>query len=451
LGKIPSAKVRGTYAFFLNLTFPAKKLARSLYKFRFLPIIQSVKTTGRLFEENCRVFRAARPTVTHTRALGIDIGRFSVKALVVEETDEGVIVSRAASIRTPDGALDQGVVTDKQTVAAILRQVVKDFGLPLKSASLSTPMDQTLVRWVEMPRMDEDTLAAAAKFEAKKYLSYPVEQAEATIMPMDSDNAALLDEGKMRGLLVAAPSELISSRAETLELAGLEVDTMESEAMATLRALARQEEARGRFWRGQSLAFLLIGEETSGMIVSRDGEMTLNRALPWGARRLIESIAERNGLPLEEARELLAHHETYIGKDASLNWETPEATRQNNAVSKELRRLMNEIARISNYYSSLFPESSYDGMFHRMILCGGLAETRGLCEYLSHGLQLSVRVCRPFLPELWRLSGEAHSAIVGQESSMVVALGLALGKLEQMIHAAEGNPNREYVWHRHAA
>lgn len=397
------------------------------------------------------MFRSARSLQSNSRALGIDIGRFSIKALVVEETSEGVMVSHAASVRTPDGALDQGIVTDKPMLAAIIRQVVKDFGIPLQSASLSTPMDQTLVRWTEMPRMDEASLVAAARFEAKKYLSYPVEKAEAAFLPMESDNAEPADGSKMRGLLVAAPSELVSSRAETLELAGLEVDTMESEALATLRALARQEEAKGRFWHGQSLAFLLLGEETSGMVVSRDGDMTLNRAIPWGANRLIESVAERNNVSLDEARELLAMHDTYIGKDASLNWETHEATRQNNSVSKELRRLMNEIARISNFYASLSPESSYEGLFHRLILCGGLAGTCGLSDYLSHGLQIPTRVCRPFTPELWKLSGGAHSAIIGQESSMVVALGLALGKLEQLVHAGEGNPNREYLWQRKAA
>ena len=395
------------------------------------------------------MFRSARQQPTHCRALGIDLGRYSIKAVVVEETGNGLVVSHAASIRTPSGAIDQGIISDKPAIAAILRQMVKDFEVPISSAALSTPIDQTLVRWVEMPQLDSAALASAAKFEAKKYVPYPIEQAEVTFVPMETED--VLADHKIQGLLIAAPGEVVASRAETLELAGLEVDSIESEAMALLRALERQEAPKGRFWHGQSLAFLLLGEETSGMIVARDGMMTLNRAIPWGANRLVETLAERNSLSLDEARELLSLHDTYIGTDASLNWETHEATRQNNAISKDLRRLMNEIARIANYYASLYPASSYEGLFHHLILCGGLANTRGLTEYLSHGLQLSTRVCRPFQSEMWSLSARAYSSVSGNEAGMSVALGLALGKLETLIHSAEGNPHREYLWQREAA
>lgn len=396
------------------------------------------------------MFRSVRQTQTHCRALGIDLGRYRIKAVVVEETSNGLTISHAATVRTPDGVIDQGVITDQPAVAAIIRQIVKGFDLPLTSAALSTPIEHTLVRWIEMPQMDEESLTAAAKFEAKKYVTYPIEQAEVTIVPMECDETQG-DNAKIRALLIAAPSEVVTSRAATLELAGLEVDSIESEAMAVLRALERQETPKGRFWHGQSLAFLLIGEESSGMIVSRDGVMTLNRAIPWGANRLIETLAERNAISHDEARDLLALPSTYIGKDASLNWETQDATRQNNALSKDLRRLMNEIARIANYYSSLCPASSYEGLFHRLILCGGLAGTRGLSEYLSHGLQLSARVCRTFESPMWGLSPNAAVAVQGNEPGMAVAFGLALGKLENLITTGEGNPTREYLWQREAA
>ena len=119
------------------------------------------------------MFRPARRQLnTHCRALGIDLGRYSIKAVVVEETENGLVVSHAASVLTPNGVMDQGIVTDKASVAAIIRQLVKDFGVPITSAALSTPIDQTLVRWVDMPQLDENALASAAKFEAKKYVPF---------------------------------------------------------------------------------------------------------------------------------------------------------------------------------------------------------------------------------------------------------------------------------------
>lgn len=384
-------------------------------------------------------------------ALGIDIGLYAIKAILLEETVEGLAVRHAARVMTPPNAVKDGIVVGRREVAARLRQIVRQSGCRIGAASLSIPTEQALVRWIDLPRMDHENLRAATRFEARKYLPYPVDHAEVEIVPMEQAGAE--EEGRMRALLAAAPRAVVRSHAETLEMAGLEVASVELEPLALLRAQNAPHVQQGALWRGQPIAYVQLGEESSGMCVVQDMNLRFVRAISWGGVRLTQALVTALGCTAEEAQAIKEQDDATLDENGRFSWSEGEARRETDAMGAELERLHREIQRLLNYYRSLFPERSYEGILDRVILCGGTADLDGLARYFAKTLQVEVMVRNPFHSLASRLSSGGFKAIEGRGASFVVAIGLALGELQaaQRAERSRSRGSGEFIWRRKAA
>ncbi len=397
------------------------------------------------------MFHSVRKNDTLRRALGVDIGQHAIKTVLLEGTNDGMAVRHAARVATPAGAVKNGVVQDKREVAACLRQIGRSFGCSLRSASLSVPTEQLLVRWVDLPRMNADALRAATPFEARKYLPYPVDKAEVVIVPMEQAGDG--EDDRMRSLLAAAPRDVVRSRAEALEMAGLEVANVEMEPFTLLRALSPAGQ-QGALWRGQPLAYVQLGEESSGMCVVQDTNLRFVHSISWGSSRLTQALASALDVTPEEARAIKERDDAAIDADGIFSWTQEDGERRETEVLlPELDRLRREILRLLNYYRSLFPERSYEGILDRVVLSGGTGDLNGLDRYFAHSLQVDVAVRNPFQSFASRLLSESFAAIDGRQTSFVVAVGLALGALQTEAHLERSSISRtrEFVWRRKAA
>ena len=65
------------------------------------------------------------------------------------------------------------------------------------------------------------------------------------------------------------------------------------------------------------------------------------------------------------------------------------------AFTPELDRLRREIQRLLNYYRSLFPERSYEGILDKVVLCGGAAGLNGLADISPASLQVEISIQNP--------------------------------------------------------
>ena len=396
------------------------------------------------------MFRSVLKNDSVHRALGVDIGQHAIKTVLLEGAADGMAVRHAARMATPVGAVKNGIVVDRREVASCLRQIERGYGCRVRAASLSVPTEQLVVRWIDLPRMNAEALRAATPFEARKYLPYPVDKAEVVIVPMEQAGDG--EDDRMRSLLAAAPRDVVRSRAEALEMAGLEVTNVEMEPFTLLRALSPAGQ-QGALWRGQPLAYVQLGEESSGMCVVQDTNLRFVHSISWGSRRLTQALAGVLDIAPEEAQAIKEQDDAAINADGIFSWTQDGERRETDVLLTELDRLRREILRLLNYYRSLFPERSYEGILDRVVLSGGLADLNGLDRYFAHSLQVDVAVRNPFQSFASRLLSDSFAAIEGHQTSFVVAVGLALGALqtETSMERSSVSRTREFVWRRKAA
>lgn len=384
--------------------------------------------------------------------LGIDLGHHAVKAVLLERTDETIVARYAGYFLTPIDALCKGVLVEQRAVAAQIRQMVRQCGYDARAASIAIPIEYLVARLIDLPAMDDEALRTASRFEARKYLPYPVDKAEVVIIPVgqtvDSEGAP-----RMQALLAAAPRDVVRSRAETLEMAGLEVAGIEIEPLALMRAFHSDRGPQKTIWGGQPSVYVHLGQKSSGMCVVQDAHLRFVHAISWGSSRLTQALATGISCSLDEAREIEESPSAAISANGSFSWGEGEGRRETGALLPEMERLGREVQRLLNYYRSLFPERSYEGILDRIIVSGGRANLKGLHHFFTALFQLEVEARNPFQSFETHLSLNGFAAINGRNHSFAVAIGLALGDLQRETRGRQsqaGRP-REFVWRRNVA
>ncbi|MDQ2799965.1 MAG: type IV pilus assembly protein PilM [Armatimonadota bacterium] len=384
--------------------------------------------------------------------MGIDLGHYALKAVLLEETADSIVAHYAAYVPTPTDAIRQGVIVHQREVAAQIKKLVRQSGSGIRAASIAIPIEQLVVRSLELPDMKADELRQATRFEARKYLPFPAETAEIVIAPMGQ---TLDSEGvpHLRALLAAAPREVVRSRAETLEMAGLEVAAVEIEPVALMRAFHVNQSSRNTFWLGQPCVHLHLGQKSSGMCVVQDTHLRFVHKISWGSFRLTQALATSLSCTVAEAQAIEESPDAVLNPDGTFAWGEADKRQETRALAPELERLSREMQRLLNYYRSLFPERSYEGILDRLILSGGRADLRGLHRFFSEMFQIEVVARNPFQTFETHLSGSSFAAIEGRNHCFAVAIGLALGDLHRTARtsgAKTGQP-REFVWRKTAA
>ncbi len=384
--------------------------------------------------------------------LGIDLGHHAIKAVLLERTAQTIVARYAGYALTPVDALQKGVLVEQRAVAAQIRQMVRQCGYDARAASIAIPIEHLIARLIDLPAMDDEALRTASRFEARKYLPYPVDKAEVVIIPIeqtvDSEGAP-----RMQALLAAAPRDVVRSRAETLEMAGLEVAGIEIEPLTLMRAFHSNSGPQNTIWGGQPSVYVHLGEKSSGMCVVQGTRLRFVHAISWGSSRLTDALAQGIGCSQDEARMIEESPSAAISANGNFVWDEGENRRETGALMPEMERLGREMQRLLNYYRSLFPERSYEGILDRLIVSGGRANLKGLHHFFTELFQIEVEVRNPFQSLETHLSLNSFAAINGRNHSFAVATGLALGDLQRETSAGQsqaGRP-REFIWRRSAA
>ncbi len=151
-----------------------------------------------------------------TLPLGIDLGATRVRVALVRQSDDGPPELAGVAVRDHAGDL-AGAVTD---AVAELRTHERRCVL-----GLSEP--RALIRSVRFPPMRRTERERAARFEAAKYIAYPLDEATVRVVTLDAERSVL---GIARADAIAA----VNAAAKT---AKLRVTAIDNDGFALRRAL----------------------------------------------------------------------------------------------------------------------------------------------------------------------------------------------------------------------
>jgi len=343
--------------------------------------------------------------------VGLDLGHHAIKAAQIEKHGSEWKVTKSGSAPTPDGAIKDGVVIDQEATAAAIKQLLKDSHIHATVCHIAVAGGAVVVRPVKIPKMAEAALRKSIKFEASRYVPSTIEDSF-----IDFEIVRPVDENQMEVLFVAAPKDIVESRIETCERAGLSVESVDVESFASYRVLVEAMEASEN--PEETLALVDIGASGTNLSVVSNGAFAMTRSIPNGGQALTEAL--KSYFKLSDA-------DAETGK-AQLDFTdliTEGAPKENpplRVLQPHVDDLVREIRRSLNYFQSQQAEGQQQVHVDRVILTGGGSNLNGLPEYVEH--KLTVRTVRVGVFDNPRFTHSSPTEEVGRD--MTVASGLAM-------------------------
>ena len=352
--------------------------------------------------------------------VGIDIGSSCIKAVEIEPTSHGWELANAAVVPTPREAIKDGVIVNILDVSQEIRSMLKDAGIKATGAICAISGSQVIVRQVQFPKMPESTLRKSIKFEASKYISASMED---SIVEFEILGDAE-EPGQMNVMLVAAPRDLVGSRTNVLESAGLEPLVIDIEAFALIRSLV--EFSASDEYLHRTVALIDMGASHTDVNIVTKGQFALTRNIPIAGDSFTNAIKSLTGGTYEEAEKV--KFEMTNGCSLDQICVSNEENRTWRVVQPLFDELIREIRRSIHFYQSQFPEDCADAMVSKIILTGGTARMPGMDAYVSSKLNIPAQLVDVFKQSA--ISAGRVSTEFLKEYSPVLAVGTGLALKE---------------------
>jgi len=346
-------------------------------------------------------------------AVGLDIGTSGVRAAELSLGRGAPKLERFGQVAVPSGAVIDGEVVDVELVAAALKKLWAEVKFGTKRVALGVANQKVVVRQADMPWMEYDELRKALSYQVADLIPMPVEQAILDFHPLEefiNDAGARM----LRVLLVAASRDMISSAMAAVERAGLRPISIDLSSFAVIRSLADPDHLG---MASDAEALIDIGARVTNIAVHQGGVPRFVRILLMGGSDLTDAVAERLGVPTEEAE--VTKQQLGIPSDAGER----DAHPASRVIESSVATFIEEVRGSLDYYLA----SPGAIPIRRVVLSGGGSRLRNLGSRISTACRLPVDTAEPMGSLRIGKTGLSDDQLTYVQPIVAVPVGLALG------------------------
>jgi len=309
--------------------------------------------------------------VGDTKVIGIDLGRESLKCVVLTVDKESVRVEACHS-KTLAIPADADEAVWRSTVIDVLKEWRESGVIGEGTVVVTAPSAHTLIRALKITTSEID---ATLSEEAKQQLPFPLET-------LDWDYAVVGEEGDQSYISLAAiKKDIVEDILALTKESGITPSAIDNGAMSVGNVLLHA----GGGTCETSSAVLSMGATASNLTIV-DGSKVWMRTLPVTGISIITSLAKSLEGTEEDARKALAAEVNLAGPAGG------EDTGATKNVRAAVTRLVMEITRSLTFYRSQLNGEKPQTLY----VTGGYSTIPGLCSFLSERLKMDVKPFETF-------------------------------------------------------
>jgi type IV pilus assembly protein PilM len=330
---------------------------------------------------------------------GIDVSKFSVKAVRIEAGPAGMVLTQVGVM--PYEGTDSG---EPVNLDSEIRHSLAELKVRLKIGSekvvLSLPGHSTFNRLIKLPPVQEGKLEEVVRYEAQSQIPFPIDEVIWDYQLVDRPYAP--GEEK-EVILFAIKKEIVEQFLANIADLGLNVEAIQFAPVALFNFLTYDQDI------GSSSIAIDMGADNADLLIV-DGAKFWIRNLPITGNDITKALQKAFKVSFAEAEKLKR-------KAAS----TPQAQKIFNAAQPVIRDLIGEVHRSIGYYKSI----SKQVRFEKVLVLGNASRFVNFQKFVSQTLQMpAVRVTK--LNRI-AIGGSLDAAHVAEDLTTIsTSLGLAL-------------------------
>lgn len=230
--------------------------------------------------------------------LAVDLGSRTTKAIHLARRGDTFALSRYALLDAPifDKVMSPEMLTEH------LRAVNQALESKTRQVSLTTGVNDAIVRHVELPRMPLDDMRMILKHNSRNYLQQDLSNHifDCHLLPSGATDATKAGTTipKQKVLVAGGKQQLVDDYVEGARSAGLQADCIIPGLIGPVNAF---EMAEPEAFSNDIVALVDIGFRSSSICILQQGELILSRVVNIGGDRLTAAVAEAMNISYAEA------------------------------------------------------------------------------------------------------------------------------------------------------
>jgi len=338
--------------------------------------------------------------------VGIDIGSHSVKAVLLNQSDEGYVLESVATEVMPRGAIIDREIQDIDAVGKVVAKIRKEITSSVTQAAAAVSGQTVITKVIYMDvNLSEQELASQIEIEADSLIPYPLDEVSLDFEKLDINES---DPTKVNVLLSAARTESIEARVVALEAANFQTRVIDVESYAISRTYDLSLSQLPDDANDKTVAIVDIGATMTLFSVTDSGTHIYSRDQLFGGEQYTRSIVSYYNLTFEEAEK------AKINNELPPNYNFEVLGPFHTIFVQQIRRAI-----------QMFLTSSGKSKIDYLIVSGGSAAIEGLDTLLSEELGMHTVIADPFQYMTVSESIDKDS-LAKNASQYMVAAGLAL-------------------------
>ena len=310
--------------------------------------------------------------------VGVDISDESVHIVELKNTSEGKEVKKFDKRLIPKGLIEDGYIKDEKKIKAFFTELRKDHDIHFINVSL--PEQHGYVVVVRIPKILPDEIYSNLELQIEEHVPIPASEA---VFAYDvirggdpNDDLAFIELN-----VTVYPREILEEYIDIFSGTGLVPIRFEVEPHAVARSVVPKDD-KGTFM------VLDFGKTRTGITIVNNSAVQFTSTIAIGGDMITRAVARSFSISFEEAEKMKIEKGFLVGEgDEEMLL----------ALMPTVSALKDEVGKHYQYWNN------HNDIFGKkrpkidtLLLCGGLANLKGLSEYLASNIHADVRVANVF-------------------------------------------------------
>ncbi len=294
--------------------------------------------------------------------MGLDIGRYSLKSVVIQKKGGNrFVVTHFAS-----HVMDETVEPTPSEIGKGIKSMLKQMGGNAKACAVAVSHPEALLRLIEQPSTPTEVLRDALKLNGMMLLNQDTKNfiLDCDLIPT-SASSGKIEDGQKTYLVAGLPRVQVNNIGLAIHEGGAPpVATLQLAPVAMFNAF---EFAQPEAFNTSSFFLLDIGHQASTMMLGSMKELVLIRNIDFGGKALIENLQTLSGEHRQTVLNALEDDDELMIENARM------------AMTTITREIMNSIG---------FFEGRREDTIRQIWVSGGVAKCKALLRVLGEELRM---------------------------------------------------------------
>ncbi|GAB6169131.1 hypothetical protein JCM1393_15910 [Clostridium carnis] len=307
--------------------------------------------------------------------VAMDIGSNTIKIVVGKYFKDKLSIAKLIDLPTPEGAIIDGKVSNKQVLADMIQFSLKDNGIRVKDAICTTNSSLIINRDIVIPKVEEEEMETVIRYEIQQYLPINLDDYIIQFIVLDE----IIDDvgAKLKVNVISYPERMAYGYYELLTSIELNPYILDV-TYNSLNKLANYSEGTNGEVLGGTVAFVDMGATSINVTIFKNGKLDFTRMIKSGGDNIDYALSQSLNMSAKSTESIKVEKANLI--------DIQDEDAINKTIKQVIDDILDELERILQFYRNKTVGNNIDKIF----IYGGSSNIKGIAPYMEEKLNIAI-------------------------------------------------------------